>query len=67
MFQVSAPTYIFVDPLNQGVLNSYIKTRYECFGGRSAPLYGLKEAKTTTTTGHIFTKKTLEGKSRVEK
>ena len=42
-FQVSAPTNIFVKPLNQGDLDSYVKMRYECFGGRVAPLYGLKK------------------------
>jgi hypothetical protein len=63
-FQVSAPTFFSQPP----VFNSYVETRYECFGGTSAPTYGLeKKAKTTTTTRHIFTKKTLEGKSRVEK
>jgi hypothetical protein len=59
LFQVSAPTNFGQPP----GLNSYIDTRYECFGGTSAPTL----AKTTTTTRHIFTKKTLEGKSRVEK
>jgi hypothetical protein len=49
---VSAPNF-FVNPLNQGVLNSYLKTQNECFGGRSAPLYGLKRAKKTTTKRHL--------------
>jgi len=43
-FFLPGPTSnIFVNPRNQGVLNSYIKMRYECYGGRSAPLYGLKQ------------------------
>jgi hypothetical protein len=54
----------------QGILNSYVKTRYECFSGRSAPLYGLKrKAKQTTTylDRHIIvTKKTLEGKFKIQ-
>ncbi len=38
-FQVSAPTNFGQPP----VLNSYVDTRYECFGGTSAPTYGLKK------------------------
>jgi len=38
-FQVSTPTNFGQPP----VLNSYVDTRYECFGGTSAPTYGLKQ------------------------
>jgi hypothetical protein len=55
---------------HKGILNSYIKTQYECFSGRSTPLYGLKrKAKKTTTylDRHItVTKKTLEGKFKIQ-
>ena len=43
-FFLPGPTSnIFVNPRSQGVLNTYVKMQYECYGGRSAPLYGLKQ------------------------